>query len=119
MPEITHAISIRQPYVELILQGRKIEEYRSVPTRIRGRVYIYTAKKPADNPEEWERVGAEPGSLPTGAIVGTVEIVGCEPAGDGDYAFVLRKPRRLEKALHAVNHPQPCFWIPSSLSEKP
>ncbi|MDA8409599.1 MAG: hypothetical protein M0001_04305 [Treponema sp.] len=40
---ITRAISIRQPYVELILQGAKTEEYRSMPTNIRERVYLYAS----------------------------------------------------------------------------
>ena len=38
MLNITHAISIRQPYVELILTGKKRYEYRSTPTNMRGRV---------------------------------------------------------------------------------
>jgi hypothetical protein len=39
MPTITHAISIRQPYVELILNGRKRYEYRSTPTNLIERVF--------------------------------------------------------------------------------
>lgn len=37
------AISIRQPYVEDILRGKKKYEYRSRPTQIRGRVYLYAS----------------------------------------------------------------------------
>lgn len=37
---IVRAISIRQPYVELILRGQKWREYRSVATTMRGRVYL-------------------------------------------------------------------------------
>ncbi|PYQ88659.1 MAG: hypothetical protein DMG02_17325 [Acidobacteria bacterium] len=33
----TRAISIRQPYVELILRGKKTREFRSRPTNIRER----------------------------------------------------------------------------------
>ena len=41
------ALSIRQPYAELILRGIKTVEYRSRPTRIIGqRFHIYAAKKP-------------------------------------------------------------------------
>ncbi len=41
------ALSIRQPYAELILRGIKRIEYRSRPTRILGeRFYIYTARIP-------------------------------------------------------------------------
>lgn len=34
------ALSIRQPFAELILLGQKPIEYRSRPTNIRGRVYL-------------------------------------------------------------------------------
>ena len=41
------ALSIRQPFAELILRGVKTVEYRTRPTRIIGeRFYIYAAKKP-------------------------------------------------------------------------
>ena len=40
------ALSIRQPYAELILRGIKTIEYRSRPTRIIGQpFYIYAARK--------------------------------------------------------------------------
>ena len=40
------ALSIRQPYAELILRGIKRIEYRSRPTRIIGeRFYIYAARR--------------------------------------------------------------------------
>jgi hypothetical protein len=38
------ALSIRQPHAEAIMRGIKKIEYRSAPTRIRGRIYIYAAK---------------------------------------------------------------------------
>lgn len=42
------ALSIRQPYAELILRGIKTVEYRSRPTRIVGeRFLIYASKTPA------------------------------------------------------------------------
>src|SRR5437773_5295202 len=42
------ALSIRQPFAELILRGIKTIEYRSRPTRIIGeRFHIYAGKKPA------------------------------------------------------------------------
>jgi hypothetical protein len=40
------ALSIRQPYAELILRGMKVVEYRSRPTRIIGeRFHLYAAGK--------------------------------------------------------------------------
>jgi len=106
-----HAISIRQPYVELILRGIKKAEYRTRPTNIRGRVYLYTAKKPGDWPAGWRKVRAEPGDLPTGVIVGTVDIVGCRRRGDG-YAYILSNPKRLKRKLKPKNCPNPCLWRP-------
>lgn len=42
------ALSIRQPFAELILRGVKTVEYRSRPTRIVGqRFWIYASRQPA------------------------------------------------------------------------
>ena len=38
------ALSIRQPYVEMILTRKKRIEYRSRRTHVRGRVYLYAGK---------------------------------------------------------------------------
>src|SRR4051794_13324631 len=95
------ALSIRQPFAELILRGIKTVEYRSRPTRIIGaRFWIYAPLKPvrtdlkiwsrdlgmpgADLPD-WmielaEQVKMiEPGALlPKGVIVGSAVIERCE-----------------------------------------
>ena len=113
MPDIVRAISIRQPYVELILQGKKKEEYRSRLTRIRERVYIYASLTPSEWEEDWLKVRKQKGELPTGVIVGTVNIIDCYWHRDeGCYAFVLRQPQRLEEFLKPINQPQPGFWRP-------
>ena len=84
------ALSIRQPYAELILRGIKTVESARRPTRIIGeRFYIYASKAKAARPiwsddlrvatpPKWmielaEQVGMiEPGALlPTGVIVGS------------------------------------------------
>jgi predicted transcriptional regulator len=70
------ALSIRQPYAEQILRGTKRFEYRSRPTAIRGRVYIYASLKPG-KPEEFRRLHIQPCELPTGVLIGTVEITEC------------------------------------------
>lgn len=107
------AISIRQPYVEQILRGTKKIEYRSVTTSIRERVYLYASLKPADDHKAWRRVKAEPGELPTGAIVGTVEITDCQRGRlKNDFHYILAGPRRLGTPLRAKNQPQPVFWRP-------
>ena len=107
------AISIRQPYVEQILRGTKRIEYRSIPTNIRERVYLYASLKPADDREAWAETSATPGDLLTGAILGTVEIVGCRRGrGRDDFRYVLARPKRLRTPLRAKNQPQPIFWRP-------
>src|SRR5687768_4129077 len=97
------ALSIRQPYAEQILLGTKNVEYRGRPTSIRQRVYIYASMTPGDI-EDWEEMNLQPGDLPTGVLVGTVEINDCtgEP---GDYEWHLAKPERLKRHLKPKKHP--------------
>jgi len=104
------ALSIRQPYAELILRGEKKIEYRSMRTLIRERVYIYASLTPGWH-EDWEQLKMQPGDLPTGVLVGTVEITDCtgEP---GDYEWHLGKPERLERYLKPKKHPQPSWFYP-------
>lgn len=110
---LTRAISIRQPYVELILLGKKRREFRSRPTNVRGRVWLYASLKPVDDGSSWRRVRRAPGELPTGVIVGSVEIVACEDLGDDGFAYVLAKPKRC-KPWKSRRQPQPIFWRPIS-----
>lgn len=106
------AISIRQPYVEMILRGIKKDEYRSRLTNIRGEVYIYAARKPGD-PKYYSKLGVEPGTLPVGVIVATVEIVNCKYRFlYGDYEWELANPRRLQQPIKPDRQPQPVFFKP-------
>lgn len=106
------AISIRQPYVEDILRGNKKYEYRSRPTKIRGRVFLYASMGPGDE-EYWAQMKMEPGDLPTGVIVGSVDIVACEYFEEHDsYGYKLENPRRYEHHLKPTNQPQPLFFFP-------
>jgi len=106
------AISIRQPYVEMILRGIKKAEYRSRPTNIRREVYIYAAQKPGDS-KYYSNLGVEPETLPIGMIVGTVEIVDCKyRILHGDYEWRLANPVRLDKPIKPERQPQPVFFKP-------
>ena len=62
------ALSIRQPFAELILRGIKTVEYRSRPTRIIGqRFHIYASLAPAGQIRQargWSTDLAMPGQLP-------------------------------------------------------
>lgn len=106
----TPALSIRQPYCEQILQGEKTIEYRSKPTKRRGRVLIYASLKPGPE-EEWEWMGLEPGDLPTGVIVGSVEVVDCT-GEDGDYEWHLANPERAIRLRKPKNQPMPSWFFP-------
>ena len=110
---IARAISIRQPFVELILRGKKKIDYRSISTNIRERVYLYAGKKPVDWPEAWADAGAQPGELPTGVIVGSVEIVDCKyDRRNDEYQYILKNPKRFARPLRPKNQPQPVWWRP-------
>lgn len=109
---IERAISIRQPLAEMILRGLKREEYRSRPTKIRERVYVYASLQPVRVSSQWKKVRLKPGDLPVGVIVGSVEIVDCRKTQSGAFAYVLHKPIRLRRARVPVNQPQPVFWRP-------
>jgi hypothetical protein len=104
------ALSIRQPFVEQIMLGIKKVEYRSQPTHIRGRIYVYASLTPGPE-KEFARISAKPGELPTGVIIGTVQIIDCtgEP---GDYEWHLAYPERLETPFKPEGHPNPAWFFP-------
>lgn len=104
------ALSIRQPFAEQILSGKKKCEYRGTQTKIRERVYVYASKSPARR-REWKETGFEPGQLPTGVIVGSVEIAGCEWRSSR-YEWKLARPKRLKRRLTPKNKPQPVWFHP-------
>ena len=128
------ALSIRQPFAELILRGIKTVEYRSRPTRVIGRrFHIYaskgTAKKavwsrdlvvPGEAPPAWMielagQVGMiEPGALallPRGVIVGSAVIEKVSRV-DSMYRWHLADVRRATKLRKPDGHPQPAWFRP-------
>lgn len=104
------ALSVRQPFAEQIKRGTKTIENRKTRTQIQERVYIYASKgvRPI---EDWKGMNVQPGKLPTGVLVGTVEIVGCTATRSG-YRWSLANPRRLSKRLKPNNRPQPVWFHP-------
>ncbi len=105
------ALSIRQPYAELILRGIKRIEYRSRPTRIIGeRFYIYAARK-------WAGVNGhtagdiKEGEAPTGVIVGTAVIAECRRES-GHYCWQLADVKRMKKPRRPKGRPQPVWFRP-------
>ncbi|MEX2558995.1 MAG: ASCH domain-containing protein, partial [Pirellulales bacterium] len=112
-PERLKALSIRQPWAELILRGHKGIDYRTRPTKIRGRIYIYAslAKPEADEPGLEEELGCPLVDLPRGVVIGTVELVDCVEA-DGEYEWHLGTPQRLGTPLAPAEQPQPVWFHP-------
>lgn len=101
------ALSVRQPYLDRILQGTKRFEYRNRPVNIRGRVWLYAPKTPEDGGEE----------LPLGVIVGSVAIVGCYTSDrEGwEYRWALSYPERFPEPLEVLGLPQPGLWKPKGI----
>jgi hypothetical protein len=117
------ALSIRQPYAELILRGIKTIEYRSRATKIIGRrFHIYAARAKAAlpvwsgdlevaAPPEWmielaRQVRMIPADeeLPTGVIVGSAVIEKCGVV-DPDELLVDRPPRRSSPPSNSNHRP--------------
>ncbi len=109
------ALSVRQPWAELIMLGDKEIEYRNYPTDVRGVVYIYASatRYPAEDEQEMQsEFGLDLDSLPRGVIVGTVEVYDCQQGAEGGYEWLLRSPNRLTKPLKPKRKPEPSWFFP-------
>ncbi len=83
------AITIRQPWATLIMQGVKKYEFRSWKTNFRGEVLIHAGK--GIDKEAVERLKKYlPEELPLGKILGKVEITDCIPMSE-EFADMLSK----------------------------
>lgn len=108
------ALSIRQPWAWLIVNGHKDIENRVWPTQVRGPILIHAGKGMTQT--EYEEACAfidsksslrhlnailpAPADLDRGGIVGQAEITGCfknhpSPWFVGEYGFLLRNARPL------------------------
>lgn len=123
------ALGIKQPWVELILRGIKTLEVRTRETRVRGPIYLYASKRIATIPaarRAMKRHDLAEADLPTGVIVGTVEIVGsraCELTDSeiscvpgtllrGRIGWELAHPERLEAHLTPKFLPYGVWFYP-------
>lgn len=121
-PPKLKALSIRQPFAELIMLGEKKVEYRRKPTRVRGRIYIYASKQrwePDLEQHYAEESGLDLETLSRGVLVGTVEIIDCLPVEEaalgsnhGEYCWVLSNPIRLAELPKPKEKPQPIWFHP-------
>ena len=112
------ALSIRQPYAELILRGVKTIEYRSRPTKIIGeRFYIYASKgQETKRLRDVETKWLEQPDLPRGVIVGTAVISHCTnggpPTGHSAYHWHLTDVQRIKHPRKPRGRPQPVWFRP-------
>jgi len=103
------ALSIKQPFAELILEGRKKIELRNCNTHFRGEFFIHASKNP--DKESMKRFGFT--NLPLGFIVGKANLTDVkkyfneeEHNNDknlhlasslwGNHGLVLEDPKRIE-----------------------
>lgn len=121
-PEKLPAISLRQPWANLIVTGFKDVEFRSKPTKIRGPIYIYASLGKSKAEEEAVLILIGMSSwmynegFDRGAIVGTAEIIYCVQNGDDDsgYQWHLDNMVYFDEPLAVPDgvQPQPSIWYP-------
>jgi len=96
------ALSIRQPWADLILWGVQDVENRVWSTGFRGHLLVHAGRqvdrRAIDHLEDWFGIVLPPGYRPrTGAILGMARLVDCvraspSPFFSGPCGFVLRDP---------------------------
>lgn len=89
------AISLWQPWANLMVCGAKRIETRDYKTNVRGWVLIHAAKRWGKDQAQWLEDNAPPcckvdmSLIPRGAIVGAVRIVDCQQISDAGQAAGL------------------------------
>jgi len=126
------AITICQPWAEMIARGVKRIENRTWPTAYRGPLAIHAGKSLAwlkrENAAEWiDRYGValpQAGEMAFGAFIAVAELVGCVPVdelpaeledhpfAEGPWCWILANVRRIEPIICPG---QLALWTPSAL----
>jgi len=103
------ALSLKQPFAELVVSGKKTIELRKWNTKFRGKFLVHASKNP--DKKAMKKFGFE--NLPLGKIIGEAELVDVIKYADkeqhkndkdkhladdswGDYGFVLKNVKRLK-----------------------
>lgn len=117
------ALTICQPYAELIARGEKVIENRTWPTSFRGQFFIHAGKS-----REWMDDGDEddyPGMV-FGALIATARLVDCVRFADlpphlknhehanGPWCWVLDRVNRIEPIR--FRGAQGLFDVPASVA---
>ncbi len=121
------ALSIRQPWAWLIVNGHKDVENRTWPTHFRGRFLVHAGRRfdAQGYRRVRERMGVampEPEAFELGGIVGEAELVDCVQSSDspwfsGPHGFVLRHRRPLR--FQALRGRQGFFDVEWTEDEQP
>ncbi len=103
-------LSIKQPFAELILQGKKKIELRKWNTKFRGEFLVHTSKN--SDKQAMKKFGFS--ELPLGCIIGRVKLIEVKEYQNetqhkrdknlhlassswGNYGFILENPKRMKK----------------------
>jgi hypothetical protein len=86
------ALSLKQPFAELVVSGRKIIELRKWNTHFRGDFLIHASKNP--DKEAMKKFGFT--ELPTGFIVGKSKLVGVKK-------YLNEKEHKKDKDKHLAD----------------
>jgi hypothetical protein len=79
-----YALSIKQPWAALLVQGVKTIEIRRWMTARRGQVYIHAARVPDPRPEGWALLSARTKDMAElrGGLIGVAQLVNCKTYRD-------------------------------------
>jgi hypothetical protein len=102
------ALGIQQPYVEQILCGTKREEYRTKPLVTFGPSLLYASKTAG----EYAGTLYKHGELPTGLVVGIIDLIGCKKYGYNDYGWEIANPRRFHEPIAPYKRPFSSWFYP-------
>ncbi len=117
------ALSMKQPWAELVLQGKKKIEIRKWKTNFRGDFLIHASKVP--DADSMKSFGFSADSLPVGKILGKaklVDVISYKDNSDfekdinlhlatpewGKFGFVLESVERFDKPIDALGKLN--FW---------
>ena len=109
------ALSVRQPWADLIVSGHKDCENRTRPTNFRGTILIH-ASKTVDK-YAMQQIGICADAMRCGGIIGSGEIVDCGQNIDSDwyeqggYGWMLRNAIDFKHCLHCQG--KLAFFTPS------
>jgi hypothetical protein len=100
VPISTPALTIKQPWASLIIEGHKDIENRGWRTQYRGLLIIHAGKAvDRDSPKKHGHLLHDPDHLLHGYLLGTVKLVGCVTtaksrwAVHGQFHWILEDPR--------------------------